>query len=81
MINEMRAQRILELPLDYIPNDEFSKAGCRKGRFSAPMPAPDEAVEEGPAAQRAAAVPGQPVRGAAADARAGSSTCSASSTT
>lgn len=25
IINEMRAQRILELPLDYIPNDQFSR--------------------------------------------------------
>jgi RNA polymerase sigma factor (sigma-70 family) len=37
IINEMRAERILELPLDYIPNDIFSKAAAEK-TILGPMP-------------------------------------------
>ena len=31
IVNEMRAHAILELPLDYIPNAEFDRAGRREG--------------------------------------------------
>ena len=69
IINEMRAERILELPLDFIPNPTFAKAGCREddSRADAERTTP---AEEDAAAQRLAAVSGQPVRSAAADARA-----------
>ena len=30
VINEMRAERIVELPLDFIPNPQFAKAGVEK---------------------------------------------------
>ncbi len=80
IINEMRAARIMELPLDCIANpplqpqrrrrrDSWARCRSRRRRKKTRLPS-------GPAA-----VPGQPVRGAAADPRAGSSTCSASSTT
>ena len=67
IIAEMRAQRILELPLDYIPNEEFARvlrreAGDASSRADA---AERRAAEEGPLAQRVAALSGQPVRGAA----------------
>jgi RNA polymerase primary sigma factor/RNA polymerase sigma factor len=40
IIAEMRARRIMELPLDFIPNDAFSrvKSHQREERFLAPMP-------------------------------------------
>lgn len=38
VINEIRAQRIAELPLEYIPNDEFSTRGAAK-RIVSPTPA------------------------------------------
>lgn len=34
VVNEMRARRILELPLDFIPNDLFGKANAEKQIFS-----------------------------------------------
>ena len=37
VINEMRAARIAELPLDYIPNPQFAKAGAEK-EILGPMP-------------------------------------------
>ena len=37
IINEMRAKRILELPLDFMPNEVFDKAGM-KGQILGPMP-------------------------------------------
>ncbi len=43
VINEVRAQRLLEQPLDYIPNDSFDDAS-RDAEFSAPMPE-EEAYE------------------------------------
>ncbi len=71
VINEMRAARILELPLDFIPNPTFSRAS-----FGSADPGGDarqrRAGQEDAAALGLAAVPGQPVRGAAVDARAGS---------
>lgn len=42
VISEMRAQRLLELPLDFIPNSMFDKAGVEKV-ILAPMPQPAEA--------------------------------------
>jgi RNA polymerase primary sigma factor/RNA polymerase sigma factor len=45
IIAEMRAQRIRELPLDYIPNEEFARAMRflkRERRILADMPAGDE---------------------------------------
>ena len=40
VVNEMRAQRIFELPLDYIPNPSFSKAGAER-EILGPLPAND----------------------------------------
>ena len=40
VINEMRAQRILNLSLDFMPNDSFSQTGAEK-EILAPMPASD----------------------------------------
>ena len=40
IINEMRAKRIFELPLDYIPHPSFSKAGIEK-QILTPMPQPE----------------------------------------
>jgi RNA polymerase primary sigma factor len=42
IINEMRGRKILELPLDYIPNPLFSQPGAEK-LILGPMPAGDEA--------------------------------------
>ncbi len=36
-INEMRAQRLLELPLDYIPHEDFTRPGL-ESQILAPMP-------------------------------------------
>ena len=71
IINEMRAQRIMELPLDYIPNEEFAKIRSEKKEAEILGAAARQrgADQEAAAAQRAAALPGQPVRGAAADSR------------
>ena len=72
VINEMRAAA--DLPScrwTYIPNPQFAKAGAEK-EILGPLPQPNDAGQEDPAAQRLASLPGQPVRGAAADARAGS---------
>ncbi|MFO0869248.1 MAG: sigma-70 family RNA polymerase sigma factor [Pirellulales bacterium] len=38
IVNEMRARRIAELPLDYIPNAEFTRKGA-EARILAPLPA------------------------------------------
>ena len=70
VLNEMRARRILELPLDYMHHESFDKAGIEK-EILGPTAGVATAGEEGPRPQRAAAVPGHPVRSAAADARAG----------
>ena len=74
IIDEMRAQRILELPLDYIPNDAV-RPGLRSEKREAEIARADAgqrgAAEEAAAAQRPAALPGQPVRGAAVDPGAG----------
>jgi RNA polymerase primary sigma factor/RNA polymerase sigma factor len=40
IINEMRAKRIFELPLDYIPHASFSKAGIDKTILT-PLPMPE----------------------------------------
>ncbi|MDX1943861.1 MAG: sigma-70 family RNA polymerase sigma factor [Pirellulaceae bacterium] len=40
VINEMRARRILELPLDFMPNEVFEKPGMEKA-ILAPTPAAD----------------------------------------
>ena len=72
VINEMRARRIMELPLDYIPNPHVRASQRRERRSWADMPAADMPAEEDAAAGGSAAVPGQPVRSAAVDARAGS---------
>ncbi|HZL88378.1 MAG TPA: sigma-70 family RNA polymerase sigma factor [Pirellulaceae bacterium] len=40
IINEMRAKRIFELPLDYIPHHSFSKAGIEKTILT-PLPMPE----------------------------------------
>jgi RNA polymerase primary sigma factor/RNA polymerase sigma factor len=49
IIAEMRAARIRELPLDYIPNEQFSRAlrtPKRDRRFLADMPAGDEPIKK-----------------------------------
>ncbi len=40
VINEMRRVAIMELPLDYMPSDEFSRRGAEK-RIMAPIPEPE----------------------------------------
>jgi RNA polymerase primary sigma factor len=40
VVNEMRALRIMELPLDFIPNPQFARASSEKA-FMADMPASD----------------------------------------
>ena len=45
VINEMRAQRILELPLDFIPNPTFSRADTEKSALG-PMPEPEQPVKK-----------------------------------
>jgi len=45
VINEMRAVRILELPLDYIPNDMFDQAGIEP-EILGPMPGEDKTVRK-----------------------------------
>ncbi len=70
VINEMRAQRILELPLDCIPNPQFDRADVDQEDFGRRCREPDAAGEKDALAQRSAAVSGQPVRGAAVESRA-----------
>jgi RNA polymerase primary sigma factor/RNA polymerase sigma factor len=45
IINEMRARRILDLPLDYIPNPLFSKASAEKVVFG-PYPEAEESPKK-----------------------------------
>ena len=45
VINEMRARRILDLPLDLIPNETFAKASSEKVILG-PMPEPEEATKK-----------------------------------
>jgi RNA polymerase primary sigma factor len=45
IINEMRAARIRELPLDHIPNPLFSRASAEK-QILTPMPASDVAIKK-----------------------------------
>jgi RNA polymerase primary sigma factor/RNA polymerase sigma factor len=45
VINEMRARRIMELPLDYIPNPVFGRASMEKAML-ADMPASDAPVKK-----------------------------------
>jgi RNA polymerase primary sigma factor len=45
VVNEMRARRILELPLDFIPNETFEQAGIEK-KILAPLPAPETPVKK-----------------------------------
>ena len=45
IVNEMRARRIMELPLDFIPNPHFSRAGTEKAALG-PMPEPDQPVKK-----------------------------------
>ena len=73
IIAETRAARIYELPLDYIPNDLFTRAAVAEGRAAGPRTNARirRAVEEAAAARRTPPVPGQPVRGAAVDPRPG----------
>lgn len=42
VINELRANRIMELQLDYIPNDEFNRADA-ESKIMGPMPMPETA--------------------------------------
>jgi len=46
MINEMRAKRILELPLDFIPNPTFARAETEKAALG-PMPGSDQPAKKG----------------------------------
>jgi len=45
IINEMRARRILELPLDFIPNPGFSRATAEKSMLG-PMPEPETPIKK-----------------------------------
>jgi len=45
IINEMRAKRILELPLDFIPNPEFARADAEK-KILVEMPQPEQPVKK-----------------------------------
>ncbi len=45
IINEMRAKRILELPLDFIPNPEFARADAEQ-KTMVPMPEPETPVKK-----------------------------------
>ncbi len=45
IINEMRAKRILELPLDLIPNPEFARADAA-AKILTPMPEPETPVKK-----------------------------------
>jgi RNA polymerase primary sigma factor len=45
IINEMRARRILELPLDFIPNETFEQPAVEK-KILAPLPAPETPVKK-----------------------------------
>jgi RNA polymerase primary sigma factor/RNA polymerase sigma factor len=53
VINEVRAARILELPLDFIPNARFSRKGAEKACLG-PMPQSDTAAKK---ARRPAGLP------------------------
>jgi RNA polymerase primary sigma factor/RNA polymerase sigma factor len=48
IINEMRAARVLELPLDYIPSEEFLRIRSEKKEheFLGPMPSPETSVKK-----------------------------------
>ncbi len=45
IVAEMRARRLLELPLDFIPNPRFSRKGADKAILQ-PMPAPDQPTKK-----------------------------------
>ena len=45
VINDVRAERIMELPLDFIPSDEFSLSGADEVILAA-MPEPDKPVRK-----------------------------------
>jgi len=45
IINEMRARRIMELPLDYMPNPQFDKANAEKAILG-PMPELDQPAKK-----------------------------------
>jgi RNA polymerase primary sigma factor len=45
IINEMRAKRIMDLPLDYMPNSQFEKASAEKAILG-PMPQSDQPVKK-----------------------------------
>jgi RNA polymerase primary sigma factor/RNA polymerase sigma factor len=42
LVNEMRARRTMELPLDFIPSDEFPRRWAEKAILESPPPAPDK---------------------------------------
>jgi RNA polymerase primary sigma factor/RNA polymerase sigma factor len=48
IINEMRAARVLELPLDYIPSEEFLRirSDKKEHEFLGPMPSPETSVKK-----------------------------------
>ena len=70
VINEVRAERIMELPLDYIDNPRFRRKGADNAILG-PMPESRRADPQAAASVGPAAVPGEPVRDAAAHPRAG----------
>ena len=72
VINEMRARRIMELPLDFIPNPHVRPRRRREDDPGPTCPAARSPAKKTRLPSGLAAVPGQPVRSAAADPRAGS---------
>ena len=69
VINEMRAERIKELPLDFIDNPRFARKGADNAILG-PMPEVEHGSQSA-ASVGSATLPGQPVRDSAAHPRAG----------
>ena len=69
----MRAARIMELPLDYIGNEQFARVRSQKkeAEILGPLPESDLPTKKPRLPSGLPAVSGQPVRGAPADAGAG----------
>ena len=71
VINEVRAARIVEMPLDFIPNPRFARKGADNAILG-PMPDSDTPTKKARRPVGSATLLGELVRNAAADTRAGS---------